>query len=263
MPRAPAVLLPLGPATDHVAATHVATDGDSSMLLAVGGWASITSPTRTTQRAARRGDALLRAVPTAMVGVEDILRFSKYDQRREQASTATLQPVELPTVDGRVDGPLVQTLATVCRKLYDHSLQTVFKPVDAPVNDKLEQPYELVKAGGEYNEGGTYTANGVYTNGKGALVSGYDIFNKDTTQVVDGKTCGTASLASYGKVIDGFTDFHGEDQAAIPPFAALIVQPKNETSPGWRVVRQAVRSEPSHRALLKTSPPFSCLPTVS
>eukprot|EP00964_Phaeocystis_antarctica_P104266 scaffold69404_cov60-Phaeocystis_antarctica.AAC.2 len=168
------------------------------MLLAVGGWASITSPTRTTQRAARRGDALLRAVPTAMVGVEDILRFSKYDQRREQASTATLQPVELPTVDGRVDGPLVQTLATVCRKLYDHSLQTVFKPVDAPVNDKLEQPYELVKAGGEYNEGGTYTANGVYTNGKGALVSGYDIFNKDTTQVVDGKTCGTASLASYG-----------------------------------------------------------------
>jgi len=218
------------------------------MLLAVAGCAFITSPTRTTQRAARRGDALLRAVPTAMVGVEDILRFSKYDQRREQASTATLQPVELPTVDGRVDGPLVQTLATVCRKLYDHSLQTVFKPVEAPVNDKLEQPYELVKAGGEYNEGGTYTANGVYTNGKGALVSGYDIFNKDTTQVVDGKTCGTASLASYGKVIDGFTDFHGEDQAAIPPFAALIVQPKDGT---------AVRTLPEAPYRSTTPPPVS------
>ena len=209
------------------------------VLVVATGCAFIISPTRTPQLAPRRDGALLpRVVPTAMARVD------------------------LPTVDG-VDGPLVQTLATVCRKLYDHSLQTVFKPIEAPVNDKLEQPYELVKAGGEYNEGGTYTANGVYTNGKGALVSGYDIFNKDTTQVVDGKTCGTASLASYGKVIDGFTDFHGEDQAAIPPFAALIVQPKNETSPGWRVVRQAVRSEPSHRALLKTSPPFSCLPTVS
>ena len=212
------------------------------VLVVATGCAFIISPTHTPQLAPRRDGALLpRAMPTAMARVD------------------------LPTVDG-VDGPLVKTLATVCAKLYDHSLYTVFKPVEpvsGALKDKLEQPYELVKRGGQYKEGGKYTADGNYIDGDGANVSGIEIFNKDTTQVVDGKTCGTASLASYGKVIDGFTDFHGEDQAAIPPFAALIVQPKNETSPGWRVVRQAVRSEPSHRALLKTSPPFSCLPTVS
>mgnify|MGYP001409222593 CR=1 FL=1 len=165
------------------------------VLVVATGCAFIISPTRTPQLAPRRDGALLpRAVPTAMARVD------------------------LPTVDG-VDGPLVQTLATVCAKLYDHSLFTVFEPVDAPVNGKLEQPYKLVKAGGEYKEGGTY-ADGVYTNGEGALVSKYEIFNKN----IKG---GSASIASYGTVIDGFTDFHGEDQAAIPPFAALIVQPKD------------------------------------
>ena len=111
-------------------------------IVVASGCAFITSPTRTPQLAPRRDGALLpRAVPTAMARVD------------------------LPTVAG-VDGPLVQTLATVCAKLYDHSLFTVFKPVgDAPVNDKLEQPYKLVKVGGEYNEGGTYTG-GVYTDGE-------------------------------------------------------------------------------------------------
>ena len=170
---------------------------------------------------------------------------------------------KLPKISDALDGPVVQTLATVCNKLYDPALFTVFKPKDGEPDDQLDQPYEMVTKSGAYKEGGVYSADdSSYTGGDRALVSGYDIFNKDTTQVVDGKTCGTASLASYGKVIDGFTDFHGEDQAAIPPFAALIVQPKNETSPGWRVVRQAVRPEPSH-PLLKTSRPFSCLPTVS
>ena len=160
-----------------------------------------------------------------------------------------------------MDGPLVQTLATVCAKLYDHSLYTVFKPVEPvtdALKDKLEQPYELVKKGGQYKEGGNYTADGVYTNGEGAnraLVSGFEIFNKNTTQVVGGKSHGTASLASYGTVIDGFTDFHGEDQAAIPPFAALIVQPKVDDIETifswyrWRVVRQAVRSTTCSLAL--------------
>jgi len=171
------------------------------VLVVATGCAFIISPTRTPQLAPRRDGALLpRAVPIAMARLD------------------------LPTVDG-VDGPLVQTLATVCAKLYDHSLFTVFEPVDAPVNDKLEQPYKLVKAGGEYNEGGTY-ADGVYTNGPGALVSGYEIFNKDTSPEAHPR--GSSSIASYGTVIDGFTDFHGEDQAAIPPFAALIVQPKDE-----------------------------------
>ena len=215
---------------------------DHMLLLVVAtGCAFITPPTD--------GDALLpRAVPTAMAGVEDLLKLGNYDQRREKVN-AGVQSVELPTVSGRVDGPLVQTLATVCGKLHDHSLYTVFKPADgSEPNKKLEQPYKLVKAGGEYKEGGNYTADGVYTNGKGALVSGYDVFNKDTTQVVGGKSHGTASLASYGTVIDGFTDFHGEDQAAIPPFAALIVQPKDGT---------AVRTLPEAPYRSTTPPPVS------
>ena len=225
------------------------------MLLAlVAGCAFITSPTRTTQLTPRRGGALLpRALPTAIVGpeagLEGVLKRSKYDPRREKPDTS-LQSVELPTV-GRVDGPLVQTLATVCAKLYDHSLYTVFKPVEPvtdALKDKLEQPYELVKKGGQYKEGGNYTADGNYTDGDGANVSGFKIFNKNTTQVVGGKSHGTASLASYGTVIDGFTDFHGEDQAAIPPFAALIVQPKDGT---------AVRTLPEAPYRSTTPPPVS------
>ena len=85
-----------------------------------------------------------------------------------------------------------------------------------------------VEKGGQYKQGGNYTAEGSYTDGDGALISGFEVFNQDTTQeVVDGKMHGSASLASYGKVIAGITDFHGKDQAAIPPFAALIVQPKD------------------------------------
>ena len=183
-----------------------------------------------------------------------MLKLSIIDQGR--GKEANTRRGELPTVDGRVDELLVRTLVTVCAKLYDPSLHTVFKPADGSEPDKkLEQPYELVKKGGQYKEGGNYTADGVYTNGKGALVSGYDVFNKDTTQVVGGKSHGTASLASYGTVIDGFTDFHGEDQAAIPPFAALIVQPKVDDIETifswyrWRVVRQAVRSTTCSLAL--------------
>ena len=206
------------------------------LLASVACCAFVTSPTRKTQLTPRRGGALLpRALPTAIVGpeadLEGVLKRSKYDPRREKPDTS-LQSVELPTV-GRVDGPLVQTLATVCAKLYDHSLYTVFKPVEPvtdALKDKLEQPYELVKKGGQYKEGGNYTADGNYTDGDGANVSGFEIFNKNTTQVVGGKLHGgSASLASYGKVIDGITEFHGAGYlAAIPPFAALIVQPKDE-----------------------------------
>ena len=176
-------------------ATHTGCHTSVRMLLAlVAGCAFITSPTRTTQLTPRRGGALLpRALPTAIVGpeagLEGVLKRSKYDPRREKPDTS-LQSVELPTV-GRVDGPLVQTLATVCAKLYDHSLYTVFKPVEPvtdALKDKLEQPYELVKKGGQYKEGGNYTADGNYTDGDGANVSGFKIFNKNTTQVVGGKS---------------------------------------------------------------------------
>ena len=152
----------------------------------------------------------------------------------------------VPTMDG-VDKPLVQTLATVCSKLYDAALYAAWKPKDvekkpADVNNKLAQPYELSKEGGQYKEGGEYYTDKdkqYYTNGTGDVVEEVEIFNKDTTQ---GTSYGTPSLAQYGKVIDGITDFHGESQAAFPPFAALIVQPKDreEVSP------LSSRSPPSH-----------------
>ena len=134
----------------------------------------------------------------------------------------------VPTMDG-LDKPLVQTLATVCSKLYDPALYAAWKP--KPVNNKpvgvdnkLAQAYELSKEGGQYKEGGEYTADGAYKNGTGDVVKGFDVFNHST------KTgeYGTESLAQYGTVIDGITDFHGESQAFFPPFAALIVQPNDK-----------------------------------
>ena len=140
----------------------------------------------------------------------------------------------VPTMDG-VDKPLVQTLATVCAKLYDQALYAAWKPKDPDDGkiDQLAQPYELSKEGGQYSpQGGKYYTDKDgkvegYTNGTGDAVKGFHVFNHST--LVDGTPYGSASLASYGKVIDGITDFHGESQAAFPPFAALIVQPNDET----------------------------------
>ena len=142
----------------------------------------------------------------------------------------TVDLSKLPKISDSVEEPIVQTLATVCAKLYDEALNAAWKPTDGSEPDKfLAQPYKLSKEGGQYKEGGEYTADG-YTEGEGDLVSGYHVFNKDTTCVVEGKPCGSQSLAEYGTVIDGFTDFHGEFQCVTPPFAALVVQPndKNE-----------------------------------
>jgi len=153
-----------------------------------------------------------------------------------------------PTIDGVVkicDGvekPILQTLATVCAKLYDEALFAAWTPMTPtdgsdPVNgfqaNELDQPYELSKPGGQYSpKGGTYytgkDGKAAYTNGTGDVVEGVEIFNEDTTKVIEGKPYGTQSLASYGKVVAGFTDFYGMDQAAIPPFAALVVQPNDE-----------------------------------
>ena len=180
----------------------------------------------------------------------------------------TVDLPKLPKISDSVEEPIVQTLATVCAKLYDEALNAAWKPTDGSEPDKfLAQPYELSKEGGQYKEGGEYTAAGskyMYTEGEGALVSGYHVFNKDTTQVVEGKTCGRPSLASYGTVIDGITDFHGVDQAAFPPFAALVVQPKDEME-----VRTPTRSpHPVSELCLvllrecRPSPRLSRFPTV-
>ena len=126
------------------------------------------------------------------------------------------EPVFPGKIDG-VDKPLLQTLATVCQKLYDEKLYAEFKPKDGESNNKLDQPYEVIK-GGEYKDNG---------------ISGYDIFNYNTDT--------HPSLAEFGKVIDGITDFHGEFQPAFPPFAALIVQPKDEPK---EVRAPIIRSHP-------------------
>ena len=103
--------------------------------------------------------------------------------------------MELPTISGRVDGPLLQALATVCTTLSKPPpLMAVYTPKDNAENDdKLDQPYEV-------------TPGGV-----GAAVA----FKE--------------SLAPYGTVIDNITDWWGGFEATIPPFAALIVQPKDGT----------------------------------
>ena len=102
----------------------------------------------------------------------------------------TVDLPKLPKISDSVEEPIVQTLATVCAKLYDEALNAAWKPTDGSEPDKfLAQPYELSKEGGQYKEGGEYTAAGskyMYTEGEGALVSGYHVFNKDTTQVVEG-----------------------------------------------------------------------------
>ena len=132
------------------------------------------------------------------------------------------EPVFPGKIDG-VDEPLLRTLATVCKKLYDEKLYAEFKPKDgAESNDMLDQPYELIKKGGEYKDDA------------GKAISEYDIFNYDIKHTdtahdtKDKSDKDSASLAEFGKVIDGFTDFHGDFQPAFPPFAALIVQPKDD-----------------------------------
>ena len=166
----------------------------------------------------------------------------------------------VPTMDG-VDKPLVQTLATVCAKLYDEALYAAWKPKDGSAPDgKLAQTYELFKAGGQYKLDGKYYTDKDgkvegYTNGTGDVVKGFDVFNHSTIQPVDGKPYGTASLASYGKVVGGFTDFHGMDQATIPPFAALVVQPNaDETEVG--------ASYPKPPPTLPRLPAESCPPSA-
>ena len=102
-----------------------------------------------------------------------------------------------------VDGQLLQTLATVCCTIEDAMPTKITlakyepsKVVDGhpdKVNDQLDQPYKVTDAGG--------------VGALGAF---------------------TSSLASYGTVLDSIIDFHGDFEYTVPPFAALVVQPKDE-----------------------------------
>ena len=93
-----------------------------------------------------------------------------------------------------VDGPLLQTLATICVTIDDPKLKAKYEPAKGPVDDNLDQPYKVTDGG----------------------VGALDAFK--------------SSLEPYGTVLDdSITDWHDELEAAIPPFAALVVQPKDET----------------------------------
>lgn len=161
------------------------------------------------------------------------------DAKKQKTETSTVWPdfdkgLPFPgQVGPLLDKPLLQALATVCAKLYDPALYAAWTPEDPTATKGLDQAYVQSKPGGQYREGGEYTKNegkNVYTNGTEALVEGIQIFNKDTTQERGGKDYGgTPSLADYGKATHGFTDFHGTDQAAIPPFAAVVVEPHNDS----------------------------------
>ena len=103
-----------------------------------------------------------------------------------------------------VDGPLLQTLATVCCTIEDAMPNKITLAVYEPkgeasasagaadhfvVNDQLDQPFQVEDGG----------------------VGGLDAFK--------------SSLASYGTVLDSIIDFHGDFEVAVPPFAALVIQP--------------------------------------
>ena len=139
----------------------------------------------------------------------------------ESAPRSAETDVELPTISG-VDGLLFQALATVCGRLMSDELDAVFKPVpeNAEPDDKLDQPYQLKKRGG-------WTVDGD---------SAMDVFK--------------SKLASYGTVIDGITDWHGECEAVVPPFAALVVQPPKKD--GKASTAQAPTEAPSIRYRLLT-----------
>ena len=176
-----------------------------------------------------------------------------------RAAKKTKTSVVWPTIDGvptmeGLDKPLVQTLATVCAKLYDPALYAAWTPADGkPIDDKLAQPYELSKEGGQYSpKGGTYhtgkDGKAAYTNGTGDVIKGSDVFNHLT------KAGEYESLAQYGTVIDGITDFHRESQAFFPPFAALIVQPKDKKEVRARSSRSPPRPHPSSLLASSTVP---------
>ena len=202
--------------------------------------------TRSTTPLSTPGTGTRAVVPLRMADgfVESVEALeNKIKEHKTSTETSTVWP-DFDEVRP-LDKPLLQALATVCAKLYDPALFAAWTPEDPtkPDNTALDQAYVQSKPGGQYREGGVYDpTSGLYTNGPKtqALVEGIQIFNKDTTQVNGTKVSGTPSLADYGKVIAGLTDFHGTDQAAIPPFAALIVKPNDEEVRGTPIESPAI-----------------------
>ena len=66
------------------------------------------------------------------------------------------------------------------------------------------------------------------------------------------------AIQSYGKVIDGIIDWHGEFEGGMPPFAVLIVEPTQSSEPSETTQEQEgkkVCSTPSQRYTETTPPP--------
>ena len=133
-----------------------------------------------------------------------------------------------------LDGPLLQALATVCgtiddvgtysnSKLHRHSKRDPLKGKYVPIDggdpdDKLDQPYRLDVTNGRAS--GETDGNHTYGVGVTALKAF------------------TVALKPYGTVLeDSITDWHDELEAAIPPFAALVVQPTPKDETGVPEVR--------------------------
>ena len=174
---------------------YMSTDPDALAQIAAAGYSSgFRDGMKAAAMAAVVGDAQAEEQPFCPESIPTKLALPSTPESRCKDAAKHIKGV---------DGPLLQTLATVCctiENLPELYLPgkipwAVYEPEDdGPVDDQLDQPYKVT------------------IGGAGAL----DVFNSE--------------LASYGTVIDGsITDYHGDFEVTVPPFAALVVQPKDET----------------------------------
>jgi len=132
-----------------------------------------------------------------------------------------------------VDGPLLQTLATVCctieeafpapnnisLAIYEPEASAYAGAADA-VNDQLDQPFKVTIGGGKAP--GDIDALDVFKS----VFKEVTVARKDAISGVSRPPI--SRLQELGTVIDGITDFHGAFYPAVPPFAALVVQPPDD-----------------------------------
>ena len=132
-----------------------------------------------------------------------------------------------------VDGPLLQTLATVCCTIeeafpapnlisvaiYEPEASASAGAADA-VNDQLDQPFKVTIGGGKAP--GDIDALDVFKS----VFKEVTVARKDAISGVSRPPI--SRLQELGTVIDGITDFHGAFYPAVPPFAALVVQPPDD-----------------------------------